>query len=43
MDRPKRLINVPINDEDIINTLEQMPRTPQNAGLIGVALKRKKE
>ena len=38
-----RLINVPIRDEDIINTLEQMPRTPKDAGLIGVALKRKKE
>ena len=38
-----RLINIPINDDDIINTLEQMPRTPKDAGLIGVALKRKKE
>merc|ERR1712239_100984 len=38
-----RLINVPINDEDIRNTIEKMPRTPNEAGLIGVALKRKKE
>merc|ERR1712082_188643 len=38
-----RLINVPINDEDILNTIENMPRTPIEAGLIGVALKRKKE
>ena len=38
-----RLINIPIMDEDIMNTIEQMPRTPQEAGLIGVALKRKKE
>ena len=38
-----RLINIPINDDDIVNTLEQMPRTPKDAGLIGVALKRKKE
>ena len=38
-----RLINIPIKDDDIINTLEQMPRTPKDAGLIGVALKRKKE
>ena len=38
-----RLINIPINDDDIMNTLEQMPRTPKDAGLIGVALKRKKE
>ena len=37
------LINITINDEDIINTLEQMPRTPKDAGLIGVALKRKRE
>ena len=38
-----RLINIPINDDDIVNTLEQMPRTPKDAGLIGVALRRKKE
>ena len=38
-----RLINVPVNDEDILNTMEKMPRTPNEAGLIGVALKRKKE
>ena len=38
-----RVINVPINEDSIINTLEQMPRTPKDAGLIGVALKRKKE
>ena len=38
-----RLINIPINDDDIVNTLEQMPRTPRDAGLVGVALKRKKE
>ena len=38
-----RVINVPINENSIINTLEQLPRTPQAAGLIGVALKRKIE
>ena len=38
-----RLINIPINDDDIVNTIEQLPRTPKNAGLVGVALKRKKE
>ena len=38
-----RLINIPLNDDDILNTLEQMPRTPRDAGLIGVSLKRKKE
>ena len=37
-----RLINVPINNDDILNTVEKMPRTPNEAGLIGVALKRKK-
>ena len=26
-----------------MNTMEKMPRTPKDAGLIGVALKRKKE
>ena len=38
-----RVVNVPINEQSIINTLEKMPRTPRDAGLIGVALKRKKE
>ena len=38
-----RVINVPINDDSIMNTLDQLPRTPKDAGLIGVALKRKKE
>ena len=38
-----RLINIPLNDDDILNTLEQMPRTPRDAGLIGVSLKRKQE
>ena len=38
-----RVINVPIHEDSIINTLEQMPRTPKDAGLIGVALKRKIE
>ena len=38
-----RVVNVPINEHSIINTLEKMPRTPRDAGLIGVALKRKIE
>ena len=38
-----KVINIPINDEDIINTLDQLPRLPKEAGLIGVALKRKQE
>ena len=38
-----RIINVPINDGDILNTIESLPRTPKEAGLIGVSLKRKLE
>ena len=38
-----RIINVPINDEDIIKTVKLLPRTPTEAGLIGVSLKRKLE
>ena len=38
-----RVINVPVNEDSIMNTLEQLPRTPKDAGLIGVALKRKME
>ena len=38
-----RQINISINDDDIINTLGQMPRTPRDAGLVGVALKKEKE
>ena len=36
-----RIVNVPINEDSILNTLDQLPRTPEEAGLIGVALKRK--
>ena len=36
-----KIVNVPINEDSIINTLDQLPRTPEAAGLIGVALKRK--
>ena len=38
-----RIINVPITDDSIMNTLVQLPRTPTEAGLIGISLKRKKE
>ena len=38
-----RIINVPVNNEDILNTIESLPRTPKEAGLIGVSLKRKLE
>ena len=38
-----KIVNVPISEDSIINTLDQLPRTPEAAGLIGVALKRKVE
>ena len=38
-----RVINVPINDEDIVKTVNLLPRTPKEAELIGVSLKRKLE
>ena len=38
-----RLINIPITSEDIINTLQCLPRTPKEAGLLEVKLKRKLE
>ena len=38
-----RIINVPINDEDIVKTVNLLPRTPKEAELIGVSLKRKLE
>ena len=38
-----KIINVPINEDDIINTITRLPRTPQEAGLIEVDLKRKVE
>ena len=38
-----KIVNVPITSEATNSTLEQLPRTPAAAGLIGVALKRKKE
>ena len=38
-----KIVNVPITNEDINNTIELLPRTPKEAGLIGVALKRKLE
>ena len=38
-----RLINIPINDDDVLNTIKNMPRTPKEAGLLEVKLKRKLE
>ena len=38
-----RIINVPIRDEAINETIKMLPRTPNEAGLIGLELKRKIE
>ena len=38
-----KVINVPVNEDDIINTITRLPRTPNEAGLIEVDLKRKVE
>ena len=38
-----RLVNVPVGPADIINTMKNIPRTPNEAGLIQVKLKRKLE
>ena len=38
-----KLINIPIHEEDVINTIKNLPRTPSEAGLLEVKLKRKLE
>ena len=38
-----KIINIPIKDDDIVNTITSLPRTPDEAGLIEVDLKRKVE
>ena len=38
-----RAINVPIPESSVLNTIDMLPRTPKEAGLIAVSLKRKKE
>ena len=38
-----KAVNVPIPESSILNTVELLPRTPQNAGLVSVSLKRKIE
>ena len=38
-----KLINIPINDEDVYNTVKNIPRTPREAGLLEISLKRKLE
>ena len=37
-----KIINIPIGEEDIDNTLEMLPRTPTEGGLVEIQLKRKK-
>ena len=36
-----KIINVPIPEDSALNTIKSLPRTPNEAGLIGVELKRK--
>ena len=38
-----KLINIPVNKEDVLNTVQNLPRTPNEAGLLEVKLKRKME
>ena len=38
-----KIINIPIGEEDIVNTLEMLPRTPTEGGLVEIKLKRKKD
>ena len=38
-----RLINIPINDVDVLNSVKRLPRTPSEAGLVEIRLKRKLE
>ena len=40
--KENKIVNVPIFEQDIITTLESLPRTPDEAGMIAVQLKRKK-
>ena len=38
----KQIVSVPIFDKDIIDTMKSFPRTPTEAGIVKVQLKRKK-
>ena len=38
-----KLINIPVHDKDVINTIQNLPRTPNEAGLLEIQLKRKME
>ena len=36
-----KIINVPVPEASALNTVHSLPRTPNEAGLIGVEIKRK--
>ena len=36
-------VNIPIFESDVLNTIESLPRTPSDAGIVAVNLKRKLE
>ena len=38
-----KVINIPVQNDDVLNTMTQLPRTPNEAGLIEVDFKRKVE
>ena len=38
-----RLINIPINDSDVMQTVERLPRMPSEAGLLEIKRKQKLE
>ena len=33
-----RLVNVPVHENDVINTIQSLPRTPGEAGIVPVKL-----
>ena len=38
-----KIVNIPIREDDIASTLQSLPRTPAEGGLVEVKLKRKLE
>ena len=38
-----RMVSVPVGAQDVMNTIKQLPRLPEEAGLIPIKLKRKKQ
>ena len=41
--KKNKAINIPIPETAVLNTIKSLPRTPNDAGLVAVSLKRKKE